>query len=207
MEECSPWQSYWPHSIWHILCVDTNGTWNDHWMICLFQDFLTSEKIISSHIKITMYNNKKEEINMLSEVIIFIYSHCDTYTKLLKSGHLWPKIYPLWTSTCSKGLIVQHTHSSTRQEEFRVSFRISFHPWVHTRDCVLFRFSFHPPSYPGWFCVMSLGWQRGLVSISLAFVYCWFVFLINFSLRQKANCVLFVSEGVVGELILILSHL
>lgn len=147
MEKCSPWQSYWPHSIWHILCVDTNGTWNDHWMICLFQDFLTSEKIISSHIKITMYNDKKEEINMLSEVIIFIYSHCDTYTKLLKSGHLWPKIYPLWTSTCSKGLIVQHTHSSTRQEEFRVSFRISFHFECTPEIVYFFVFlSTHPPT-------------------------------------------------------------
>ena len=201
MEECSPWQSCWPHSIWHILCVDTNGTWNDHWMICLFQDFLTSEKIISSHIKITMYNDKKEEINMLSEVIIFIYSHCDTYTKLLKSGHLWPKIYPLWTRTCSKGLTVQHTHSSTRQEEFRVSFHISFH-FECTPEIV-------SPTLLPWMilCDVIIGWQRGLLSISLAFVYCWFVFLINFSLCQRANCVLFVSEGVVGELILILSHL
>ena len=37
------------------------------------------------------------------------------------------KIYPLWTSTCSKGLNAQHTPSGTRHEEFRVSFRVSFH--------------------------------------------------------------------------------
>ena len=64
-------------------------------MICLFQDFLTSEKIISSHIKITMHNDKNEEINMLSEVIIFIYSHCDTYTKLLNQVIYYQKFTPL----------------------------------------------------------------------------------------------------------------
>ena len=175
-------------------------------MICLFQDFLTSEKIISSHIKITMYNNKKEEINMLSEVIIFIYSHCDTYTKLLKSGHLLPKIYPFGQARvqrdwlCNTHILVQGKRS------FVFHFASVFTSNAHQRLCTV-SFSFHPPSYPGWFCVMSLGWQRGLLSISLAFVYCWFLFLINFSLCQKANCVLFVSEGVVGELILILSHL
>ena len=50
-----------------------------------------------------------------------------------------------------------------------------------------------------------IGWQRGLLGISLAFVHFWLInltvhcWLINFSLRQKANCVLFVSEGVVRE--------
>ena len=134
MEECSPWQSYWPHSIWHILCVDTNGTWNDHWMICLFQDFLTSEKIISSHIKITIYNDKKEEINMLSEVIIFIYSHCDTYTKLLKSGHLWPKIYPLCVQRdwlCNTHILVQGKRS------FVFHFASVFTSSAHQRLCTV----------------------------------------------------------------------
>ena len=46
-----------------------------------------------------------------------------------------------------------------------------------------------------------IGWQRGLLGISLAVVYFLFVSLINFSPCQKANCVLFVSGGVVGELI------
>ena len=43
--------------------------------------------------------------------------------------------------------------------------------------------------------------QHGLIIryIIGLFFYCWFVLLINFSLCQKANCFLFVSEGVVGE--------
>ena len=45
-----------------------------------------------------------------------------------------------------------------------------------------------------------IGWQRGLLGISLAVVYFLFVSLINFPPCQKANCVLFVSGGVVGEL-------
>ena len=44
-----------------------------------------------------------------------------------------------------------------------------------------------------------IGWQRGLLGISLAVVYFLLVSLINFSPCQKANCVLFVSGGVVGE--------
>ena len=46
---------------------------------------------------------------------------------------------------------------------------------------------------------LSVWWQRGLIGISLAVVYFLFVSLINFSPCQKANCVLFVSGGVVGE--------
>ena len=46
-------------------------------------------------------------------------------------------IYPLWTSMCSKGLIGQHTPSSTRHEEFQVSFCISFH-CEHSPDIVYF---------------------------------------------------------------------
>ena len=46
-----------------------------------------------------------------------------------------------------------------------------------------------------------IGWQRGLFGISLAVVYFSFVFLINFSQYQKVNCFLFVSGGIVGELV------
>ena len=45
----------------------------------------------------------------------------------------------------------------------------------------------------------SVWWQRGLLGISFAVVYFLFVSLINFSPCQIANCVLFVSGGVVGE--------
>ena len=45
--------------------------------------------------------------------------------------------------------------------------------------------------------------MRGLLGISLAVVYFLFVYLINFSPCQKANCVLFVSGGVVGEFALV----
>ena len=58
-------------------------------------------------------------------------------------------------------------------------------------------------SFPPWVILCDvIGWQRGLLGISLAFVHCWLInltvhcWLINFSLRQKANCVLFVSEGI-----------
>ena len=81
-------------------------------------------------------------------------------------------IYPLWTSMCSKGL---------KQRLCTVPF-------------------FFPPTLPSWVILCDVvGWQKGLLGISLAFVYCWFIFLINFSLCQKANYVLFVSEGLVGE--------
>ena len=43
-----------------------------------------------------------------------------------------------------------------------------------------------------------IGWQRGLLGISLPVVYFLLVSLINFSPCQKANCVLFVSGSVVG---------
>ena len=81
-------------------------------------------------------------------------------------------IYPLWTSMCSKGL---------KQRLCTVPF-------------------FFPPTLPSWVILCDVkGWQKGLLGISLAFVYCWFIFLKNFSLCQKANYVLFVSEGLVGE--------
>ena len=117
-------------------------------MICLFQDFLTSEKIISSHIKITMYNDKKEEINMLSEVIIFIYSHCDTYTKLLKSGHLLPKIYPFGQARvqrdwlCNTHILVQGKRS------FVFHFASVFTSNAHQRLCTVS--FFFPPTLLPW---------------------------------------------------------
>ena len=61
-----------------------------------------------------------------------------------------------------------------------------FSLWALTRDCVLFRFSFHPPTLPPRVILCDvIECQRSLLGISLAFVYCWFVFLINFSLCQK----------------------
>lgn len=57
---------------------------------------------------------------------------------------------------------------------------------------VLFPF-FFPPTHPGW--------QRALLGISLAVAYLLFASLVNFSPCQKAICVLFVSGGVVGELV------
>ena len=67
---------------------------------------------------------------------------------------------------------------------------------------IVYCFVFFPP----WVILCDvIGWQRGLLGISLAFVHCWLInltvhcWLINFSLRQKAYCVLFVSEGVVRE--------
>ena len=107
-------------------------------------------------------------------------------------------IYTLWTSTCSKGLIVYHTPSSTRHEEFRVSFRVSFH-FERSPDivyCFVF-LSTHPPTL-GDFVWCHRVAERFIRHI-IGFYYCWFVFLINFSLCQKANYVLCVSEGVVGE--------
>ena len=69
---------------------------------------------------------------------------------------------------------------------------------VHQRFCTVS--FFFPPSLPSWVILCDVtGWQRGLLGISLAFVYCWFAFLINFSLCPKANCVLSVSGGVDGE--------
>ena len=67
---------------------------------------------------------------------------------------------------------------------------------VHQRFCtVLF---FFPPTLPPWVILCDvIGWQRGLLGISLAFAYCWFVFLINFT----HNCVLFVSGGLVEEMV------
>ena len=91
----------------------------------------------------------------------------------------------LQTSMCSKGRIAQHTPSSTKHEEFCVSLRVSFHFERLPEIVYCFVFlSTHPPSHHGGFCVMS-ECQRSLLDISLAFVYCWFVFLINFSLCQK----------------------
>ena len=98
---------------------------------------------------------------------------------------------PLWTSSCSKG---QGTRS------FLFHFVSVFTLSIHQRFCTVS--FFFPPTLPPWvlFCDV-IGWQRGLLGISLAFVYCWFIFLINFSLSQKVNCVLFLSEGIVGELL------
>ena len=60
--------------------------------------------------------------------------------------------------------------------------------------------SFLLPTHPPWVILFDvIGWQRGLLDISLAVVYFLFVSLINFSPCQKANCVLFVSGSVVGE--------
>ena len=62
------------------------------------------------------------------------------------------------------------------------------------------RFSAVSFFFPSWVILCDvIGWQRGLLSISLAFVYCWFVFLTTVSLCPKMNCVLSVSGGVVGE--------
>ena len=73
-------------------------------------------------------------------------------------------------------------------------FTLSIHQRLYT---VSFFFS---PTLPPWVLLCDvIGWQRGLLGISLAFVYCWFAFVINFSLCQKVNCVLFVIEGIVGE--------
>ena len=71
---------------------------------------------------------------------------------------------------------------------------------IHQRLCTVS--FFFPPTLPPWVLLCDvIGWQRGLLGISLAFVYCCFIFLINFSLSQKVNCVLFLSEGIVGELL------
>ena len=65
---------------------------------------------------------------------------------------------------------------------------------VHQRFCAVSFF------FPSWVILCDvIGWQRGLLGISVAFVYCWFVILINFSLCPKGNCVLSVSGGVDRE--------
>ena len=65
---------------------------------------------------------------------------------------------------------------------------------VHQRFCAVSFF------FLSWVILCDvIGWQRGLLGISLAFVYCWFVFLISFSLCPKGNCVLSVSGGVDRE--------
>ena len=101
-----------------------------------------------------------------------------------------------------KAIHTQHTPSSIRLQEFCVSFHVIFH-LKRTPDIlyctVLF---FFPPTLPPWVILRNvIGWQRGLFGISLAVVYFSFVFLINFSQYQKVNCVLFVSGGIVGELV------
>ena len=74
-------------------------------------------------------------------------------------------------------------------------------PRAYTR--VLHRtVSFLLPTHPPWVILFNVtGWQKGLLGISLAVVYFLFVFLINFSPSQRANCVLFVSGSVVGKVI------
>ena len=99
-----------------------------------------------------------------------------------------------------KEIHTQHTPSSIRLQEFCVSFHVIFH-LKRTPDIlyctVLF---FFPPTLPPSVILRDvIGWQRGLLSTSLAVVYFSFVFLINFSLCRKAICVLFVSGSVVGE--------
>ena len=65
---------------------------------------------------------------------------------------------------------------------------------VHQRFCAVSFF------FPSWVILCDvIEWQRGLLSISLAFVYCWFVFSTTVSLCPKVNCVLSVSGGVIGE--------
>ena len=59
---------------------------------------------------------------------------------------------------------------------------------------------FFPPSLPPWVILRYvIGWQRGLLGISLNVVYFSFVFLTNFSVCQKANCYLFVSGVQLGN--------
>ena len=48
--------------------------------------------------------------------------------------------------------------------------------------------------------IVSRGWQRDLLGISLVFIYLYFVFLINFSLFQK-RIVCCLCRGLVGELV------
>ena len=81
---------------------------------------------------------------------------------------------------------------------FVFNFTFVFTWGVHQRFCTVS--FFFPPSLPSWVILCDVTeWQRGLLGISLAFVYCLFVFVINLSLCPKANCVLFVSGGVDGE--------
>ena len=80
----------------------------------------------------------------------------------------------------SKGISCE-THpliSGNRNSVFH--FASVFTSSVHQRFCtVLF---FFPPTLPPWVILCDvIGWQRGLLGISLAFAYCWFVFLINFT--------------------------
>ena len=87
-------------------------------------------------------------------------------------------------------------------QALRISCFIShqFSLQAHTRDFVLYYFIFlptHPPTLVNF--VWCHKWQRGLSGISWAVFYFLFIFLIIFSLCWKANCVLFVSGGIVRE--------
>ena len=66
---------------------------------------------------------------------------------------------------------------------------------VHQRFCAVSFF------FPSWVILCDvIEWQRGLLSISLAFVYCWFVFLTTVSLCPKSNCVYLCQGAYLGNL-------
>ena len=65
------------------------------------------------------------EINIVVSIVMQMnLSYPKPYTQPQIRCHL---IYPLRTSKCSKGLIAQHTSSSIRLQEFRVSFRVTLY--------------------------------------------------------------------------------
>ena len=84
---------------------------------------------------------------MLSEVIIFIYSHCDTYTKLLKSGHLLPKIYPFGQAHVQRDWLC-NTHIVQGKRSFVFHFASVFTSNAHQRLCTVS--FFFPPTLLPW---------------------------------------------------------
>lgn len=58
-------------------------------------------------------------------------------------------IYPLWTSTYSKGLIVQHTPLASGSKNFMFHFTPVFTSSTHQRFCIVL-FIFFPPTLQPW---------------------------------------------------------